>query len=299
MAIEKLTSPQAVASSSADWVAAVSLIEKAFLNYENGLRIDYDNDLVLSGSIFQAGGSVYIATGDTSITGTPSDYVKLTISGSNLVPSYVANLTGVTWNTTYKGYYDVSGNLYVFDEMKARFDEVVSAVNKRSGNYAENIIDYSSDYSDIRLNNRAKFVFKGASGGTAAGTGSWKLFTIDTTEYNNITGVSLSSNKVSLPAGKYYIDCFGSFFRVGLCYIKLYNETLTSDIEVSLTQWANSAISTGYADIDIKKIFLDISSSTEISLYYYVQTSTGVGDLGNGFSSTVNLRGIIINKVDQ
>jgi hypothetical protein len=31
----------------------------------------------------------------------------------------VASLSGVAWNDTYKGYYDGSGNLYIFNEAKA------------------------------------------------------------------------------------------------------------------------------------------------------------------------------------
>ncbi len=31
----------------------------------------------------------------------------------------MANLAGVTWNAAYNGYYDVSGNLYIFNEGKA------------------------------------------------------------------------------------------------------------------------------------------------------------------------------------
>ena len=76
---------------------------------------------VVKGAVFQVGGATYLATADTAITGSASDYVKLTISvdGLSLAPSYVADLTGVTWSSTYNGYYDVGGNLYIFDELKA------------------------------------------------------------------------------------------------------------------------------------------------------------------------------------
>lgn len=119
MAIEKITAPSAVPASIADWEAVLDIQAALLLAVQGAERIVGSN--VVKGAVFLVGGATYLATADTAITGSASDYVKLTVSldGLTLEPSYVADLTGVTWDSANNGYYDASGNLYVFDELKA------------------------------------------------------------------------------------------------------------------------------------------------------------------------------------
>ena len=83
--------------------------------------LDLANNKVVKGAIFNVGGVLYKASSDETITGTPSNYVKLTpiSAGAQCSAAYVANLSGVSWSDTYNGYVDVSGNLYLFDELLA------------------------------------------------------------------------------------------------------------------------------------------------------------------------------------
>ena len=119
MPINKITSPSEVPAAIADYTAQNNLIEALLLAAQGAQRIVGSN--VAKGAIFYVGGTTYKADADTAITGTASDYVKLTpsVDGLTLAASYVASLSGVAWNSTYNGYYDASGNLYVFDELKA------------------------------------------------------------------------------------------------------------------------------------------------------------------------------------
>lgn len=126
MAINKITAPIQPPASDADWSNTQDLIEALALGIEGPLRIVGSN--VVRGAVFNIGGSVYIADADTAITGTASKYVKITPSGASATASYVASLTGVTWNSTYNGYYDGSGNLYIFDELLAYTMGVISTV---------------------------------------------------------------------------------------------------------------------------------------------------------------------------
>jgi hypothetical protein len=117
MAIVRIISaPNALPTVQQDYVDQNNLIETIFLRVPNPKAHAGGN--VLKGEVFQVGGTVYLATSDTAITGSQSEYVKLTPNGdgSEVAASYVANLSGVTWNDTYNGYYDVSGNLYVFND---------------------------------------------------------------------------------------------------------------------------------------------------------------------------------------
>lgn len=133
MAIEKITAPSAVPASTADWEAVLDIQAALLLAVQGAERIVGSN--VVKGAVFLVGGATYLATADTAITGSASDYVKLTVSldGLTLAPSYVADLTGVAWDSANNGYYDVDGNLYVFDEARALKAGTISVLNTRLG----------------------------------------------------------------------------------------------------------------------------------------------------------------------
>jgi hypothetical protein len=129
MAIVKIAFPISSPAGVSDYQQQNLLIAALAKNVDGALKVVGSN--VVQGAIFNCGGSVYVADADTAISGTASDYVKLTVSGSNLVPSFVASLAGVNWNKEYKGYYDVSGNLYEFKELKALAAAAISSIQKR------------------------------------------------------------------------------------------------------------------------------------------------------------------------
>jgi hypothetical protein len=55
--------------------------------------------------------------------------------------------------------------------------------------------------------------------------GTWYDVTMDTVQTNEISGASLSANRVSLPAGTYFIQSFVPFYRVDAFATRLYNIT--------------------------------------------------------------------------
>lgn len=131
MAIVKKAGPSSLPLTSADYVAQNLQQTHDKLNLEQPIRISGSN--VLQGALFQIGETYYYAESATAITGTPSDYVKITPSVDTLTAtaSFVASLTGVTWNASFGGYYDSSGNLYVFDEAKALQATAISTIMTR------------------------------------------------------------------------------------------------------------------------------------------------------------------------
>jgi hypothetical protein len=86
-----------------------------------------DGSTIRAGTSMLIGGVLYQATSDTAITGSASNYVKITPSGATASAAFVANLTGVTFNEAYGAYYDGSGNLHVFDEGRAVATGVITA----------------------------------------------------------------------------------------------------------------------------------------------------------------------------
>lgn len=130
MAINRIAEPANPPTAIGDWTQAIALIRALASSTEIPLRVVGSN--VAKGAVFYIGGTLYQADGDTAITGSASNYVKLTPSGdgSTVAAAFVASLTGVTWNSTYCGYYDASGNLYVFDEWKAYTAGAIASIRR-------------------------------------------------------------------------------------------------------------------------------------------------------------------------
>lgn len=147
MSINLITYPSDVPVSIDDWQNNIKLHDAVLLQQEDPWRIDYDNDEVMQGSVFQIQGAIYQADSDTEITGSASDYVKITPVGETASAAYVANLTGVSWNNVYKGYYDGSGNLHVFDEIKAILAGAISSTKTKIGRAYQTIVAADNIFS--------------------------------------------------------------------------------------------------------------------------------------------------------
>jgi hypothetical protein len=94
-------------------------VEKSDQTYSDPLPyfINYGTNQVRANTKININGTNYIYETATTISGTPSEYLK--INGSTYAPSYVSDLTGVSWDESRQGYYDTSNNKYIFDEFKA------------------------------------------------------------------------------------------------------------------------------------------------------------------------------------
>ena len=137
MAIVLKTAPVDPPVSDDDWTRTQELITMLFLG-NNGPILRVVGGNIVKGSVFQIGGAIYYADSDTAISGVESDYVKITPAGATASASYVADLSGVSWNDEYNGYVDASGNLYIFDEGLALAAGEISECHKRYLHMNEN-----------------------------------------------------------------------------------------------------------------------------------------------------------------
>lgn len=134
MAINLLPAPRVPPVAAEDWTRMSNMLAAIILGNEISLRVVGTN--VVKGAVFQVGGALYAADSNTAISGTPSEYVKLTPSGdgSTLSASFVVSLVaaGVAWNSTWNGWYDGESPdcLYIFDEGKAFTAEQIPAIMK-------------------------------------------------------------------------------------------------------------------------------------------------------------------------
>ena len=139
MAINKITDPSALPTSTDDYVAQNNAINNHTLNLTPPYPVSGSN--IVKGSVFNIGGDLFYTDSDTAITGTTSDYVKLTPGTSTAVPTYetATNITAnVTWSDAYNGYYDSSGNLYIFDEVLAYIKSTISTLYTNYGKQWDN-----------------------------------------------------------------------------------------------------------------------------------------------------------------
>ena len=100
----------------ADWGKINNLIYAIGLNSLTPVRVE--GSFIIRGSVIFLGGSYYVADSDTAVSGESSLYVKLTSTGGNVSASFAANLSGVSWNRQYNAWYNPSGELYIFDEIR-------------------------------------------------------------------------------------------------------------------------------------------------------------------------------------
>jgi len=123
------------------------------------------------------------------------------------------------------------------------------------------------------------------SNGTGAGsssTGSWQTRTLNTVKTNEIANASLSSNRVSLPSGTYYIMAKANIFDADRHKIKLTNITDSSDELIGSSEYAedstngttNSYIH-GRFTIGGTKVF-EIQHRNEVAGSFGIASSFGV-----------------------
>ena len=130
----------------------------------------------------------------------------------------------------------------------------------------------------------------GANGGSCiAGN---QVRTLNTIITNEITGASLSSNRITLPAGTYYIDAQAPGFFCGRHRIFLYNYTDSSNIIIGLQTFSQTSSGT-----DVNHSFLygrfTISGQKEIELQHSTQIAKSSNGLG--LNRTDGLTGIFAN----
>ena len=116
----------------------------------------------------------------------------------------------------------------------------------------------------------------GTDGGTFSG-GSWQTRTLNTVVTNEISGASLSSNQITLPAGTYWVDAKAQSNFVGISKLRLRNVSDGTTAVVGLT---GGDFDNARAICHLRQRFT-IASSKTFELQHRCQsgeTNTGFGD---------------------
>jgi len=124
----------------------------------------------------------------------------------------------------------------------------------------------------------------GVSGG--AGTaGAYNTRPLDTIIKNTITGASLTSNQITLPAGTYKIWAYISTYSAGSTRTRLRNITDSSNTLLGLSEYSNTG-SPGSASQALIGAFT-LTSTKVLELQQWIQFSQG-SNLGIAVSSGDN-----------
>lgn len=133
-------------------------------------------------------------------------------------------------------------------------------VSEGSGNWR--CVNYEPSYKGqiIRVKDEK-------SSGTAGGTftsGAWQTRTLNTTSTNTMTGASLGSNQVTLPAGTFKAIYSAVGYQVQQHQTRLYNATDASVIDYGSTFHSSNSVGSGYGPVNTCVFTLSASKAIEI-----------------------------------
>ena len=105
---------------------------------------------------------------------------------------------------------------------------------------------------------------------------TWNIRTLNTVVNNAVTGASLASNQVTLPAGNFFIEASVPGFACALHKAKLYNLTSAADQIIGTAAFASSTTPYGFSQSLIRgKVVITVPSTFEIR-HYVTTTSASV-----------------------
>ena len=131
MPITQVNGPGDAPGQLTDWQKITNIFQATWLRLTGALIVN--GSTIMKGSAVNIGGAWYVAGADTAITGSASEYVKLTVSGTAVSAAFVANITGVNWNKEWNGWYNASGEYYIFDEVKAYGAGLIPTMHSMAG----------------------------------------------------------------------------------------------------------------------------------------------------------------------
>ena len=125
----------------------------------------------------------------------------------------------------------------------------------------------------------------GTSGGTFT-SGSFVKRTLNTTVVNQITGCTLTSSVISLPAGSYQVFATAPAFTVNGHKTRLQNTTAATTIDVGSSEYSATAAQYAATRSQIQTFFI-LTTTSNIELQHRCSTTAG----GDGLGASQNYTG--------
>lgn len=136
------------------------------------------------------------------------------------------------------------------------------------------------NFQDIAIFNESQA--SGTQGG-AFTSGSYAKRTLNTTVVNNITGCTLSSSVVSLPAGTYYAVGYAPAFRVADHKARLQNTTAATTIQLG-TNAMSGTVDDYASNLSIVAAVFTLSVTSNVELQHRCGTTRATNGYGRACS---------------
>jgi hypothetical protein len=137
------------------------------------------------------------------------------------------------------------------------------------------------------------------SSGTTGGTftsGSYTKRTLNTTVVNNITGCSIASSVITLPAGTFAVTAFAPAAEVSRNKLRLQNTTASTTLQIGNNQQSNTT--DGYNMATVNTVFTLASASTIELQHRCTSTIAGYGlGLACSYGDVEVYASIIITRI--
>ena len=240
--------------------------------------------------------------------GAPLTHTEMDTNFTNLQTSVDTPLDGVVAGTVTASkalIVDASKDLATINDLTVGtlngasvLGDGVTATTQSAGDDSTKVA--TTAYADTAGTRQNLYIEDQKIAGTNGGTftaGAWQTRDLNTVVVNNISGASLSSNQITLPAGTYDVEASASAFRTVLHEARLYN---TTDSAVLLSGTSERS---GTSSDNTHKSFIrgrfTIAGTKVITLQHrcsVTRTTTGFG-YGVGFAAHEVFSTIEIVKV--
>jgi len=143
---------------------------------------------------------------------------------------------------------------------------------------------------------------QGTDGGSTS-TGSWQTHDLNLVELNTISGASLATNQLTLPAGDYIASCHMAFFRTGehiQCRIRDVDTPATLLLSVDISTDNSTGIGGSQEQCPMVGSFT-LSQARTVEFQYQVSVANagdGLGQSGTDTSEARRFATMLIRKVD-
>lgn len=135
-----------------------------------------------------------------------------------------------------------------------------------------------------------------AAGGAA---GVWTIRKMTTIRKNTITGASLATNQITLPAGDYRVKAWQEAFRVNGCQGRVRDTTGAADLVLGMSALSDTGTDGDPVTLNLDGYFtIGVESVLEFQMFAVVQNAaSGMGAAGSSGASEI-FANIMIEKLD-
>lgn len=230
--------------------------------------------------LFVSKGSAGDGTGDLLSTNNLSDVANAATARANLglgtasVESIVPISKGGTGATTVNG---ALTNLGIDD-----LGDIASQSEAQLGTNNANRMTPLRTAEALTYRQRAIHVVDqkptGTRGDYSVGL-TWAVRTLNTVSYNDLTGASLASNIVTLPAGRYRVEASDPAYNCDWHRIRLYNVTGSTTLLVGPNEYARSSAD-AHSTTALIRGYFTLSTTSGIRLEHYTRYGIGTSFFG-------------------